>query len=162
MGAAGGSRSEQGFAGLKAMGSEAMYRTGQRFKSALHGAAHSGMKGGSMGGPAGGGNGTGTNRFHGEKGGIYNSGSDMRYGMASKDDGKGNKTAMTAGEYWRKQADDAAARHSAVPTPRTHAKYAGMKAQSSYTGALPYNPPRMLPPPPPAAKELPQPSTIYL
>ncbi len=163
MAAAGGSKGEQGFAGLKAMGSEAMYRTGQRFKSALHGAAHSGMKGDSMGGPVGGGSGAGSNRFHGEKGKGLDPESDMRYGMASNVDEKGNKiSAMTAGEYWRKQAADAAARHSAVPTPKTHAKYAGMKAQSSYTGALPYNPPLMLPPPPPAAKELPQPSTIYL
>ena len=140
-------------AGLRAMGQEAKYRAGQKFKSALHGYAHLGAGGKGMGGGGGGGAAPGVNRFG------FNDDAKKADGTFANIDERGkmsmnyasHKTeegiSSTAGEFIRSQAAAGAARaRGTVKPPKTHAKTA-RPATSSYIGSD-YVAPRMLEGPP--------------
>ena len=143
-------------AGLKAMGAEAKYRTGQKFKSALHGYAHMGAGGKGMGGSGGGSGAAGVNRFG------FNDDA-MKGGKFVKNDNERNPMSMdygshknvegyssTAKEFIQAQSEAAIARTlGTVKPPKTHAKTA-RPATSSYLGSD-YEPPKMLAGPPEGA-----------
>lgn len=143
-------------AGLKAMGAEAKYQAGQKFKSALHGYAHMGAGGKGMGGGGGGGAAPGVNRFgfnddamkDGKFVDTYKEREkldpmSMDYASHKNKDGY----SSTAGEFIRSQAAAGAARaRGTVKPPKTHAKTA-RPATSSYIGSD-YVAPRMLEGPP--------------
>ena len=143
-------------AGLKAMGAEAKYRAGQKFKSALHGYAHMGAGGKGIGGGGGGGAAPGVNRFgfnddamkDGKFVDTYKEREkldpmSMDYASHKNKDGY----SSTAGEFIRSQAAAGAARaRGTVKPPKTHAKTA-RPATSSYIGSD-YVAPRMLEGPP--------------
>lgn len=142
-------------AGLKAMGAEAKYRTGQKFKSALHGYAHMGAGGKGMGG-SGGSGAPGVNRFgfndDAMKGGKFvetdkeRNPMSMDYGSHKNAEGY----SSTAKEFIQAQSEAAIARTlGTVKPPKTHAKTA-RPATSSYLGSD-YEPPKMLAGPPEGA-----------
>lgn len=142
-------------AGLKAMGAEAKYRAGQKFKSALHGYAHLGAGGKGMGGGGGGGAAPGVNRF-----GFNDDAKKADGTFANLRDGEQNTMAMdygshknaegyssTAKEFIQAQSEAAIARTlGTVKSPKTHAKTA-RPATSNYIGSD-YEPPKMLAGPP--------------
>ena len=149
-------------AGLKAMGAEAKYRTGQKFKSALHGYAHMGAGGKGMGG-SGGSGAPGVNRF-----GFNDDAKNVKFRREDNPEGwadmreRGqismdyashqNKEgySSTAKEFIQAQSEAAIARTlGTVKPPKTHAKTA-RPATSNYIGSD-YEPPKMLAGPPEGA-----------
>lgn len=128
-------------AGLKAMGQEAKYRAGQKFKSAFHGYARMGAGGSGMGGSGGGSGAVGVNRFG------FNDDAMKDGKFVDSKSGEQNTMSMdyvshkneagyssTAGEFVQAQRQASIARTlGTVKPPKTHAKTA-RPATSSYTG----------------------------
>ena len=131
----GGSDSEQGRAGLKAMAGEAGYRMSQGFKSKLHGAAHRNMSSSGMGSTVGN-DSSGINRFGFNDDDYvrqYPGLKSMNYGKAQDEQGR----ALTAKEFTNEQAKAAAERarrNMQVPEARKAAKNKNTPAKSRYEG----------------------------
>ena len=160
---------EQYAAAAKAVGKEAMFRSGQGFSSSLQNIAHAGTGGGPGGGGPGGGNGPGSgfSRFGYNDGGLvtnekgekkFSNTTSMSYKNAQNEYGQ----YATLKEYMAKQKEMAAKRVNneewKAPPAKTKPK-SPRPATSGYLGTD-FVAPKMLGAP--DIKALPAPDTIYL